>query len=444
MVFSSSCYAKSRLNEKLIYNFIMNGPYVRRMIPEPGSTEVDDQAIQTILLGLPEDIYAAVDSCETAHEIWLRVQQMKKECSLEFESSECGNQNGLIVVPRIANPDANQNGNGNVVAAQDGGNGKGNNGNQIRCYNYRGIEFDLMAATRDLGEIEEVNANCILMANLQQESTSGTQTDNAPVYNSDGSAKVVEMNDLSNSVTSNSVHTTTESKVMTNDKVIAPGMFRINLFKTSREDKFMPINKARASISTNSITVSQPHVITKKDVNSNSNGLSSTRVDITTKTRRPQPRSNTKNDWVFSVSKSSCIKNNEFEVEEHHRNLLLSKNKQHMSSECNNVKLAIRNERFQNSQTKVERKSLALKAKKESSEEECLTSRSEDEEYAMAVKDFKKFFKRRENALDAASRIILLENIQNHRKTRTKEHLSKVLGVIAVKKMMRKSITKRV
>ncbi|GJS17974.1 zf-CCHC domain-containing protein [Tanacetum coccineum] len=44
---------------------------------------------------------------------------------------------------------------------------------------------------------------------------------------------------------------------------------------------------------------------------------------------------------------------------------------------------------------KGERKSLALKAKKESSDEECLTSGSEDEEYAMAVKDFKKFFKRR-------------------------------------------------
>ncbi|GJX87726.1 zf-CCHC domain-containing protein [Tanacetum coccineum] len=44
---------------------------------------------------------------------------------------------------------------------------------------------------------------------------------------------------------------------------------------------------------------------------------------------------------------------------------------------------------------KVERKPLALKAKKESSDEECSTSGSEDEEYAMAVKDFKKFFKRR-------------------------------------------------
>nr|GEX04582.1 copia protein [Tanacetum cinerariifolium] len=92
-------YAKSRPNGKLIHNSIINGPYVRRMIPEPGDTkrdvpvnetfhvqtddeliekelkqiEADDQAIQTILLSLPEDIYAAIDSCETAREIWLRV-----------------------------------------------------------------------------------------------------------------------------------------------------------------------------------------------------------------------------------------------------------------------------------------------------------------------------------------------------------------------------------
>ncbi|GKA13296.1 zf-CCHC domain-containing protein [Tanacetum coccineum] len=45
--------------------------------------------------------------------------------------------------------------------------------------------------------------------------------------------------------------------------------------------------------------------------------------------------------------------------------------------------------------SKGERKSLALKAKKESSDEECLNFGSEDEVYAMAVRDFKKFFKRR-------------------------------------------------
>ncbi|GJW63186.1 zf-CCHC domain-containing protein [Tanacetum coccineum] len=44
---------------------------------------------------------------------------------------------------------------------------------------------------------------------------------------------------------------------------------------------------------------------------------------------------------------------------------------------------------------KGEIKSLSLKAKKESTDEECLTSRSKDEEYAMAVRDFKKFFMRK-------------------------------------------------
>ncbi|GKA78040.1 hypothetical protein Tco_0784577, partial [Tanacetum coccineum] len=40
-------------------------------------------------------------------------------------------------------------------------------------------------------------------------------------------------------------------------------------------------------------------------------------------------------------------------------------------------------------------RSLALTAKKESSDEESLASGSEDEEYSMAVRDFKKFFKGR-------------------------------------------------
>ncbi|GJS35793.1 zf-CCHC domain-containing protein [Tanacetum coccineum] len=40
-------------------------------------------------------------------------------------------------------------------------------------------------------------------------------------------------------------------------------------------------------------------------------------------------------------------------------------------------------------------RSLALKAKKESNDEDSSVSDSEDKEYAMAVRDFKKFFKRR-------------------------------------------------
>ncbi|GJY70118.1 hypothetical protein Tco_0473100 [Tanacetum coccineum] len=56
---------------------------------------------------------------------------------------------------------------------------------------------------------------------------------------------------------------------------------RIDPSKTSRENKFVSINKVRASIRTKPITVSQPHVNTKKDVNSDSNGFSSTGVNIT-------------------------------------------------------------------------------------------------------------------------------------------------------------------
>nr|GEU35426.1 UBN2 domain-containing protein [Tanacetum cinerariifolium] len=49
---------------------------------------------------------------------------------------------------------------------------------------------------------------------------------------------------------------------------------------------------------------------------------------------------------------------------------------------------------------KEEKKSLALKAKKESSDEESSTSKSKDEEYAIAVRDFKKLFKRRSRCED--------------------------------------------
>nr|GEZ75264.1 hypothetical protein [Tanacetum cinerariifolium] len=46
-----------------------------------------------------------------------------------------------------------------------------------------------MAAAANLDEIKKVNENCILMANMQQASSSSTQTDKAPVYDSDGSAE---------------------------------------------------------------------------------------------------------------------------------------------------------------------------------------------------------------------------------------------------------------
>nr|GFA41247.1 hypothetical protein [Tanacetum cinerariifolium] len=120
-------YDKSRPNGKLIHNSILNGPYVRRMIPEPGDAErdvnvnetfheqtddelserelkqieADDQAIQTILLGLPKDIYAAVDSCETAQEIWLRVDELKAErlAKIQDPLALMANSNNLYASP---------------------------------------------------------------------------------------------------------------------------------------------------------------------------------------------------------------------------------------------------------------------------------------------------------------------------------------------------------
>nr|GEW54740.1 hypothetical protein [Tanacetum cinerariifolium] len=412
-------YAKSRPNEKLIYNSIINGPYVRRMIPEPGGTnrevlvnetfhvqtndeltekepkqiKADDQAIQTILLGLRKDIYATEkkaklfneyerftsnegESIESYYHRFLKLMNdlkrnkhfpekiasnlkflnnLQPEWSrhvtigqtndlhtvdytqlydfLKYNQKEVdelkakrlvktqdplalmansnnhynfpmphqyqpsfnqnymqqpipnpdditdpttmvggnggnqlrqyagqdagnlngyndvrnignqviqhavqnprvqnvGNQNGLIGVSVNANQ--NMTGNGNLVAARAEENAAGHNGKQIRFYNCRGVghfarncmirprrrdvaylqtqlliaqkeeagiqlqaeEFELIADAADLDEIEEVNANCILMANLQQASTSGTQTDKAPVYDSDGSAEVTSV-----------------------------------------------------------------------------------------------------------------------------------------------------------------------------------------------------------------------------------------------------------
>nr|GEV16001.1 integrase, catalytic region, zinc finger, CCHC-type, peptidase aspartic, catalytic [Tanacetum cinerariifolium] len=353
-------YAKSRPNGKLIHNSIINGPYVRRMIPEPGDTnqevlvnetfhvqtddeltekelkkiEADDQAIRTILLGLPEDIYAAVDSCETAQEIWLRVKQMMKGSDIEIQEKKANNLKFLnnlqpewsrhvtivyqtrdlhtvdytqlydflkynqkevdelkaqrlakiqdpltlmansnnpyvFVAPHQDQPSFNQNymqqpmpnpedikdltttmnmalalmakafkinystpTNNNQRILSNPRNRQiaqpcMNMGQDRQMQMVRGVshfarncmvrpmrrdatylqtqlliaqkeearvqlqaeEFDLMAAAADLDDIEEVNANCILMANLQQASTSVTQTDKAPVYDLDGSAE---------------------------------------------------------------------------------------------------------------------------------------------------------------------------------------------------------------------------------------------------------------
>nr|GEV00042.1 UBN2 domain-containing protein [Tanacetum cinerariifolium] len=93
-------------------------------------------------------------------------------------------------------------------------------------------------------------------------------------------------------------------------------------------------------------------------------------------------------------------------------------------------------------------RSLSLKAKKESNDEDSTTSDSEDEEYAMAVKEFKKFFKRRgrfkENALDVVIRIISSENVQSHQEAIIKELLLEEHEVILAKIKKKRLSTKLV
>nr|GEY59494.1 hypothetical protein [Tanacetum cinerariifolium] len=306
------------------------GPYVRRMIATLGEPDLpvlvlesfheqmdeeltendikrmdaDDQAIQTILLGLPEDVYAAVDCSDftqiydflkmnqdefgqyagqvaqnqQGYNVWqnggIQVAQNAVQNSYQglpirmelvmlllqgLRDLEMGIKPGAtttedwVILLRIALPDQEE---GMLLIfrlscsllkrKKQGFNFKQKNltswllqivvrqlrkyenVNQARCYNCRGLghtarictakpkrrdasylqtqlliaqkeevgiqlqaeEFDFMAAAGDLDEIEEVNANCILMANLQQASTSGTQLDKAPVYDTDSSAEV--------------------------------------------------------------------------------------------------------------------------------------------------------------------------------------------------------------------------------------------------------------
>nr|GEY38862.1 hypothetical protein [Tanacetum cinerariifolium] len=171
---------------------------------ELNQIEADDQAIQTILLGLSEDIYAAVDSCETAQEIWLRVQQMMKGSDIGIQEKKAKNKNfpekiatdytQLYDFLKYNQKEVDELKAERLAKTQDPLALMANSNNP---YEQAGIqlqaeEYDLMAVAANLDKIEEVNANCILMANLQQASTSGTQIDSAPVYDTDGSAEVHE------------------------------------------------------------------------------------------------------------------------------------------------------------------------------------------------------------------------------------------------------------
>ncbi|GJZ82644.1 hypothetical protein Tco_0647817, partial [Tanacetum coccineum] len=355
-----------------------------------------------------------------------------------------GNQNGLIVVPGIAN----QNGNGNVVAARAEGTAIRNNGIQLQAE-----EFDLMAATIDLDEIEETDQLSMETSRFgNSRSTSATVEDNhlsennrvcimakcylndlPAVHDSEETLQLAQesrlkMKQLNKEIITGKLYTKSNHLLGVFVSQMAKSQEEVYFLNTSKtaivsksisipNEEFLDdttpsvarkfLNEVKSTIVTlqrvvkhrmtldthnwSSIAHQEIHKILKEEnfpiinqrildskfeiqfLKESSQNLfeilnlckeaddeslakhkaleleiecllrAVVRVNITTKTKRPQPRSNTKNDRVPSTSKSSCIKNKEVEVEEHHRNLLLSRKKKHMSSECYNIKLVIRN-----------------------------------------------------------------------------------------------------
>ncbi|GJY50357.1 hypothetical protein Tco_0441204 [Tanacetum coccineum] len=106
-----------------------NQNYMQQPMPNP-----EDISDPTTAMNM-----ALVD-CSTGNEYGSRQTDVDGFCSKSHQNpgvQNVGNQNGLIVVLWIANQNLNRN--GNVVTARAEGNANGNNGNQIRCCNYRGL-----------------------------------------------------------------------------------------------------------------------------------------------------------------------------------------------------------------------------------------------------------------------------------------------------------------
>nr|GEY90451.1 hypothetical protein [Tanacetum cinerariifolium] len=149
---------------------------------------------------IPCDIQIAQSGMNTSQDIKMQMvdanvgNQVRQNAIQNLGIQIVENMNRLSVVSEITN----QYGNGNVVTTPTEGNGNGINGNLIRCYNYRGeghyasncIEFEFMTTAYPHEETKRVKVNCTLKDTLQQASTSRTQSNKAPVYDSDGSAEV--------------------------------------------------------------------------------------------------------------------------------------------------------------------------------------------------------------------------------------------------------------
>ncbi|GKG22706.1 hypothetical protein Tco_0388009 [Tanacetum coccineum] len=108
-------YCKSKPNVKVLAKSILKGPYQYKKVLKPSDdtvtllvletyrlqnetelneteqkqAEADDQAINIFLLGLPVDVYAILDSCLIANEMWNRIIRLHDtaDCNTEVLQS---------------------------------------------------------------------------------------------------------------------------------------------------------------------------------------------------------------------------------------------------------------------------------------------------------------------------------------------------------------------
>ncbi|GKD10555.1 hypothetical protein Tco_1190240 [Tanacetum coccineum] len=220
-------------------------------------------------------------------------------------------------------------------------------------------EFEFMTAADAHEETKRVKLKCTSEDTMQQASTSRIQSDNAPIYDSDGSTEVPKDencydHDIFNIAYTQEVQYTdlqieidrTKQKLETcTYKDMQRLQAQLGDLKGKSCDTLCASNtldqvsqKLKDENMSLASQVSEPKGTIK--------GLILLRplgVHNTAKTRRPHPRSNSNTNRVPSKSKSSCLSNNVEKIKENHRNSQIPKNQKHVSSECNNITLAIRN-----------------------------------------------------------------------------------------------------